>query len=258
MSSALEELKSRLTEIQDDFTFVALAVRLRPRMGEIVNWQQKGEVLELARTFMSSRSSNPEGVYGPLLVRLIAALERYLRMLVIYAVDHHVKHFKKFDDLPQKLNSQNQLLTARMIISTNDSPRDHIVVNTDSLIENLASCKRGNTAFQLNSIAFSVAVTGVTPSIIEKALANVRVEQWWDHVGTSVKLAKLLGTKGTRDTGTRAQDRLKELSRWRNNLAHGGDEQIALTDAGLTEAIDFVSAFCEALDGAVTSQLNKK
>jgi hypothetical protein len=119
--------------------------------------------------------------------------------------------------------------------------------NIDSLILNLATCKRGSDSFRLNAAAFSAAVTGVGPSVLEKALQSIDVRNCWDGVGSHTQLARLLQTKGTRATGDRARERLKELWRWRNNLAHGGDEEIALTREQLEEAIDFVNALGEAI-----------
>lgn len=79
--------------------------------------------------------------------------------------------------------------------------------------------------------------------------------EWWDAVGASVKLSELLGTKKARDTGNRVQERLKELCRWRNQLAHGGDEEIALSEAQLIDSIHFVESFSEALSNILHKRL---
>jgi hypothetical protein len=65
---------------------------------------------------------------------------------------------------------------------------------------------------------------------------------------------ELLGTKGARAAGLHSADRLKELSRWRNHLAHGGDE-IVITESQIRDAIDFVWAFSASLDAAVKKHL---
>jgi len=128
-------------------------------------------------------------------------------------------------------------------------------MDVELLIANLASCKRGSRSFRLNAQAFAATVAGVGPAAIEKALENIDVIRWWDGVGGSTALSRLLGTKGARATGDQARERLKELWRWRDHLAHGGDEEIALSESQLIEAIDFVECFSDALDGTVRKHL---
>ena len=136
-----------------------------------------------------------------------------------------------------------------------EAPREHLAIDAQSLVENLASCKRGSTQFRLNAQAFSAVVSGVGPAIIDKALENVDIRSCWDGIGGSADLEHMLGTKGARATGERARDQIQELWRLRNHIAHGGDEEIVLAESQLHEAIDFVGCFCEALDSAVAKQL---
>jgi hypothetical protein len=253
--AALDELNTRTAELRADLTFVALATQLRPRIGAVVQWQAVGEVLELVKQFMRAKSSRPEGVYGPLLVRLLAAFERYLRLLIVQSVEQRASGASTYDELSETLSQRNLILTGRILASI-DAPRDHLTLDIESLISNLASCKRGSGSFRLNAQAFSATVTGASPSVIEKALQYVDVSDWWDGVGASATLAKHLQTKGARATGDRAYERLKELWRWRNHLAHGGDEEVVLTEAQLLEAIDFVDSFSAALDVVVKKRLN--
>jgi len=254
VAPALDELNARISEIKGDLKFVALATQLRPRIGDVVRWEAAGEVIELVKQFMNEKSSRPEGVYGPLLVRLLAAFERYMRMLIIQSVEQHASGARTYDELPDTISNRNLVLTGRVLAAI-DAPRDHLSMDIESLIANLASCKRGSGSFRLNPQAFSAIVTGASPMVIEKALRSVDVSDWWDGVGGNAPLAKLLQTKGARATGDRAHERLKEIWRWRNHLAHGGDEEIALTESQLSEAIDFVGFFSTALDATVKKRL---
>src|SRR5437773_5181308 len=87
MAGPLDELNARISELEADLAFVALAAQLRPRIGAVVRWEAAGDELHLVKQFMNAKSSRPEGLYGPLLIRLLAAFERYLRMLMIQAVE---------------------------------------------------------------------------------------------------------------------------------------------------------------------------
>jgi len=247
MSRALEELRARLVDLDADLAFVALASRLRPRLGSIINWDAPGAVISLAREFMDAKSSRVEGVFGPLLVRLLAALERYMRTLVEEAVALHCSTAPTYDDLTTHIRVRNMVLTGNLLASI-ESPRDQVAFQAESLVANLASCLPASTGYRLNSIAFAASVMGTGPPALEKALANVGVRDWWDRVGADVQLAELLGTKGARATGKRARERLEELVRWRNHLAHGGDDEIALTEEQLHDCVTFVAAFSASLD----------
>lgn len=243
--SALEELNTRIDELKSDLRLVALAAQLRPRIGSIIRWDPPSDVVTLVKQFMELKSSRPEGVYGPLLVRLMALLERYLRSSVAQKV-RLVSGARTYDDLASTLGNRNLMLTGRVLAAVNE-PRDYLSFDIESLIENLASCRLGNASFRLNPEVFSATVTGLSPTIIDRALGYVDVKDWKDKLGANKELARLLGTKGARATGERACERLKELWRWRNHLAHGGDEEIALTEQQLQEAIDFVLQFGRAL-----------
>ncbi len=257
MADPMDELNARIAELKVNLAFVALATRLRPRIGEAIQWGAAGEVLLLVKEFMDNKSVRVEGVYGPLFIALMASFERYVRMLVIQTVEKQAAVAKTYDEIPATLANRNLVLTGRVLANV-DAPRDHITLNVESLISNLASCKSGNAAFRLNARAFSTTVTGVNPAVVEEALKAVGVTEWWDGVGGSAELAGLLGTRKPRETGLRARERLKELCRWRNHLAHGGDEEIALSETQLREAIDFVVSFSDALNKTVQKHLQHR
>jgi hypothetical protein len=246
MPSPLSEFEAQIDGLRADFDFVLLASQLRPRIGSILQWQAQGEGTELAKKFIKARPTGPEGVYGPLLVRLLACLEQYLRKAIASAVIRKAKQAGSYDGLAETLKNRNLVLTGRLLSSL-DSPREYLTLNVDEVIENLASCKKGSLSFKLNASAFSATLAGVNPSVIEKALENIDVSNWWDKIGANSKISGLLGTTGHHATGSRVKDRLKELARWRNHLAHGGDGQIVISDSQLNDAIELVVAFAKNL-----------
>ena len=255
MPSPLDEFSTQVDELQMDLDFVRLAAQLKPRIGSVVQWQATGEALDLVKRFISAEPTRPESVYGPLLVRLMANFERYLRQLVSWAVGECATAVKKYDDLSSTLSIRNLVLTGRLL-STLDSPRDYLAIDVELLLENLVSCRRGfDGAVRLNAQAFCAAVAGVSPDNIEKAFENVGVRDWWDTVGANQALVKVLGTKGPRATGGRCRDVLKELSRLRNQLAHGGDAEVVISESQLRDAITFMSTFSKALNAVVVDEI---
>lgn len=256
MSRALEEHIARLQEIEADLNFVSLAARLRPRLGDVVNWGAVGEVTGLAKEFMSSKNARVEGVFGPLLIRLLAALERYGRNLIKEALESYASRAANYDQLPLHIRTRNTALTGVLLASI-ESPRDHLTLHFDTLITNLATCQPGNPAYRLNAQAFAASIAGSGPATLERSLANIGVRDWWDTLGLDSALAKALGTKGARATGNRARDKLDELWRWRNNLAHGGDEEVALSETQLRECIALIRTLSVSLDRVVLDSVKK-
>ncbi len=257
MATPLEDFESRIAELLVEVDFLTLATRLRPRLGDVIRWDAQGDVLDLARFFMGTKFSRAEAMYAAVLIRLLAAFERYVRNLVESAVEHRATAAGTYEKLSSALASRNIALTGR-ILAFIDTPREHLVFNIANLVENLASCRPGNATFRLNSSAFSAVVTGSSPPVIERALQNIDVTEFWDLVGANEGLAKVLGTKGTRATAERAKERLKELWRWRNHLAHGGDEEVELSEAQLRDVVAFVRALATGLDDVVKRQLKKR
>jgi hypothetical protein len=173
-----------------------------------------------------------------------------LRTTIADVVIRRAEKAKTYDDLAESLGNRNLVLTGRLL-STLDTPRDYLTLNVNEMVDNLASCRRGSSSFKLNALAFSATLAGVNPSVIEKAFDNVDVGKWWDKIGANPKVVALMGTTGTHATGLRVKERLKELARWRNHVAHGGDGQLVISDSELSDAIQFVAVFGEALDAIV-------
>lgn len=250
MPKPLQELQSQIETLRADVEFIRLASQLRPRIGRVLQWQAQGEEIALARQFMNSRQSSAEAVYGPLLVRLLASLERYMRSTIAQIVDRKAANSIGYDTLDGALGHRNLVLTGRLL-SALDAPRDYLTFNVEELIQNLASCTRGARKFKLNSVAFSSALGGVSPSFLERAFDNLDISGWWDRIGADARIAELLGTKGPRATGDRAKARLKELARRRNQIAHGGDGEIVVSESEIADAIEFVGAFSAIFDTIV-------
>jgi hypothetical protein len=250
MSKALDELIGRLDDLEVDLGFVSLSLRLRPRLGEILDWAAGGDSLLLAREFMNAKGMRTEALLGPFLVRLAASLERYTRKLIHEIIDQQSQRARTFDDVSAHIRSRNVALTGTLL-AYSESPRDHLAMRIDDLIQNLATCRTGSEAYRLNAGAFGAAVSGCGPSSIERALSNAGIGDWWDKVGANDELASVLGTNGARATSKVARARLEELWRWRNHLAHGGDEEVALTEQQLRDAINLIRTFAVALDQVV-------
>lgn len=253
MKPPLEELTILLGEISADTDFVAAAAQLRPRLNGVVRWDGMGaEERKIVQSFLKIKESRTEGLYGPLLVRLLAAFERYLRTLIAWTVDQHNSVAGKYEDISPSMAQRNRLLTGR-VLALAEVP-DHLMFDISALIENLATCRPGRAgSFRLNSVVFGSGIAGFSPKHLDTALEWIDIDNCWDALGKDTELTTILGTKGARQTGTGAKDKLKELSRVRNRLAHGGDGIPSISESDLREAITFIGTFSKALEDLVVA-----
>src|SRR5258708_176167 len=196
-----------MSEIATDADFVAVAAQLRPRLNGVIRWDgMSAEERGIVQSFLRIKESRPEGLYGPLLVRLLAAFERYLRTLVVWTVERRNGAAGKYEDLSPTVATRNRMLTGRVLASA-ELP-DHLVFDIPALIENLATCKAGGS-FRLNSAVFSFGIAGFSPKHLDTALESIDIGSCWDVVGKDAQLSTILGTKGARPTGIGAKDKLK-------------------------------------------------
>jgi hypothetical protein len=254
VSQALSEFDLRLDELSKDLSLLERTFELRPRIFQVLDFEKRSEALNAARAFGETTGNQPANLSGPMLVRLVASFERYLRKLMEETVDAWAKKAKGFDHLPNGLAERNLVLSGRFIASS-DSLRDYFSIDLVEIVENLATCRQGSDSFTLNSSVFMDLIHGVTFDVIEKSLQQIRISSWTSAVSGDKDLQKLLGLIRVPDVTKEITKRLKKLSRWRNNWAHGGEEETSLTFKEVREEANFLLTFSKALDAAVTKQI---
>lgn len=241
MDPALAEINARLDEIDLQVEFIALSIRLRPRLNSILRWEVGGEEIELAQRFMSQKGVIEEGMYSAMLVRALGSLERFIRKCISHTVAKKSALAATYDDLPDKLKTMNLVLTGRLL-SNLHSPTDHIQYSPSDLVSSLSSCKVGNADFVLNAVAFEATVTGASPDSLERSLRHIGHDEWWDTIGTSSDMETILKCNGAgpRETGKAAKEHLRELWKWRNRLAHCGDPEPLVDFDRLRTELSFI------------------
>jgi len=254
MTKALEEFTLGIAEIRSDLKFLEQSFELRPRIFDILDTNQQSDAIKLARNFGQNKNIQPASFCGPMLVRLVASFERYSRKLMQEVVDAWAKRAKKFERLPKGLIERNLILTGR-VLGNCDPPRDYLNLNSASLVDNLAQCRPGQDEFRLNSEVFMGLIKGVTLDTLDKGLEIAQIQNWLNAVGADRALQTRLEKRRVPDTTKAIEARLKKLSRWRNNWAHGGDEMVSLSIADTLDELEFLKDFCTALDAAVMKQI---
>jgi hypothetical protein len=244
--------RPQLDDLDDVAAFVSVASRLRPRLGEVMGNWNAGESTILAQSFMSNRSTRPETVYSALLIRLMAVFERYVRGLLEHSM-LHLQENARLSSIPEAIRHRHLKLSGRALASV-DEERDNLSFDPLTVVENLYSCLRGDDACRLNISILCAEVTSGGPASLEWVLDLLELPSYWDEIGASESVAASLGSTGTRNTASRSKERLKELARWRNQLAHGSDEAMVVSESQFGEASQFVRALVDVVDGIVVAR----
>jgi hypothetical protein len=248
-----EQLSATLDEIEVSLNFTAASTALRPRLNGILKWDSNDAALNLARQFMGFKPVF-ENIYGALLVRVVAAFERFARILVSDAAVRMAASSKTYAEMTEHVRNRHAVLTGRLL-STLEEPFDYQTVDVRQLVQNLASCVSDSQPFRLNGSAFAAVISSGKPGIIQRALENLDIAEWWDDVSKSENLHRVLGTRNVRETTKATIKRLDELCKTRNRIAHGGDGDVMITEAELRQEILFVRALAEALSREVSRRL---
>jgi len=256
MGAARTELEARLGETHAAAHFVDRAYQLRTRIGQAIRWDGPQHEIQLLRSFMDEDAGREEEILSALYVRSVAAFERYIRNACSEFVDARAALASAARNLPADLRQRNLILSARLL-STLDQPRDHIKFNPAAIIERLAACEKNSIPYLLNSVSFSSFVQSPTVEAVEKTFANVGLKDLFERLGRSTTLQQLLETKATRATSLRVQERLEEIVRWRNNFAHGGDDERTVTIDKFDSLVKFFRAVASGMDQAVTERLGQ-
>lgn len=252
MLSAIDQLRAHVDETMSHVEFVDLSARLRPRIGPAFNYEADKDLTKIATRFMGQKNVSAEYIFSSLYLRILAAFERYIRQCVEQYVARVTKEYGSFEKTPSLITKRNISLTGNLLANI-DTPNEHLQIDFEQLIKNLATCVTGGGELQLNAVAFSAPIVGCSPQTLSRAFERMlEIPTFWDRMGSNAPLQKLLGTKKPRETGALAEERLKEYWRRRNHLAHGGDD-IALTSEEIILVAETIKTISSAIDDIVKS-----
>jgi hypothetical protein len=176
-------------------------------------------------------------------------LERLARRCIGESVDRQVAAAERYEAVAPTLQQRHLVLSGRLL-SQLDSPSDNISFSATELLARLAECRDGATNVTFNTVAFEALVTGASPPVLEKAFQQIGRENWWDAVGADKAVERALEAEGAgpRETGKRARERLRDLWKWRNGIAHAGDGEVTISESECRQHVAFVRAFGRALE----------
>jgi len=161
MKTARRELRATIDEVLDVVSLVETSVKLRPRLGQFLIWQNLDtQNKELIRIYLSSRVET-NLCYEGLVVRLVATFEEYLRKLVRNAIKELNSRNLDYEGIQDGLRLHNRHAVGNALSSV-FSPSDIEQFNFDQLCDEIGTCIPGRkvilSADAIASIKGSISV----------------------------------------------------------------------------------------------------
>ncbi len=251
--AGLKEFGLALDELAEDLEFLRLSSRLRPRLGALLNWQAvDGDAAQLAKGFMNLKTVELSPLYRGMIAVLSGTFEQLVRRVVQEAVLQINNDVDVFDKLPDGIKVHNLFFSGRALCAVREPP-DHVTIDHYLLVRSLATCTPGAQKFVLNADAFAMFITNLTPSHLGDICHSIGVSLNWDYFGKVNAFEKLFGSKGARSLGKMVSDRLADIVKLRNRIAHTGAGGVTVSEEDVASHIAFLrilglsfSAFIEA------------
>lgn len=258
LSEALKEFDLALDDLSSIFDFVRLAIRLRPRLSEMLSWDTMGtEGKLLASNFLSQRTADESLLYRGMVISLAGAFEHFMRRILRDSVLAISGSGASFDSLDASIKKENFYRTG-LALGTIHEPLDYLELNYELLAKNLGTCFTGSAQALLNAEAFAIFLSIISPKNLEDALRRIGVVLRWDDFGRVEEVQKTLDGKGTRETAKAVEANLRQFGKMRNKIAHSGSSGLVVTELDFERLLQFFRVFGRTLVKVVETDLSKR
>src|ERR1700719_2612213 len=216
LADAVKEFDLALGDLSSIFDFVRSAIRLRPRLNEMLRWESLGtEEKALAERFLDQRTAEESLLYRGMVISLAGAFEQFIRRVVRDSVVAMSGKGTSYDSLGPGIKKENFYRTG-LALGTVNEPLDYLDLNYESLARNLGTCFAGSAQALLNAEAFAIFLSIISPKNLEDALRRIAVAIKWDDFGRVAEIQNALEQSGTRDTAKAVEANLKRFGQMRN------------------------------------------
>ena len=252
---ASREFKASLADVEENLRFVESAAWLRPRLGELLNWNGLTQETRIrCQSFMDQKDVQLDLIYRGMFVLIAGAFEQLIRRCLRDAVAQISTTSPRYVELDAELVRQNVMRTGKALATIFDPPA-HFDLNYGQLCGNIGTCVETSESVSLNADAFALFFSTLTPTKLAEVLRRIGVTLDWNVIGRHSSVRAALDMKKTNETATAAQRYLKTFINNRNKLAHTGSGGISVSPTDLETSIKFFRGFVDALTEAMHSQL---
>lgn len=232
--------------------------RLRQFLNSALNWDAlRDDQRDVVRNFFKSKVPSNSTVNNSLYLSAVASFESFLVnniVAVIYSINISGK---KFETLNPALIKNHIDLTGR-ILSTINSPPDHINVDFDKLCRQIATCYAGTANY-----TFNTEIAGFVSKILPmdgffQFLKNCEIQIDFDAISQSQEVKSEFGTTSVRETSSEIIIFLGEIKRMRNRIAHTGQSVSDVSNERFFTLVGRLRAISKSISHIIDQQLRTK
>ena len=226
-----------------------------------------GNLLEFGR--LPSGTSNPVGATLHNLVRqigqsgmqpildgcvllLAAAFEQFISDLMVAFVEDLPVTIPSYEDLPHAIKSANESQTGEALGNSRARFDEY---DLRKFVKNLAECHAGMTPYALNAATIALNDRNLNSGTLRNLIGRLGVDNIWAGISSTSTLQSWSGPGGSTVAESRAQNRLNEFIKDRNQIAHsvGG---ATLGPQAILSVIEFKRALATSIAETLENHSN--
>lgn len=247
-SDLFGEFKSELSLMRDGILFAQASYK---GIGGLLEAQAKAptpwpaDAMAAVGALVSPNRKAENLTYDGAVVLLSATYETYARDTIEAICRGIEKKIPRFDDLAEKIKSENARATGRVLSRHNDkrfSQFDYV-----DLSKGLGTCVSGNESYRLNSGPLSSHERNLSSQELAELFKRVGLDRLWERIGASTPIQQHFVATESQVAQKTAMTRLDEFVLLRNQVAHTGSGETATGPDALVQWLDFLLALSESL-----------
>ena len=149
---------------------------------------------------------------------LVAAFEQFVSAVIVEFAGDLPRIVPVYGDLPQSVRSANERHTGEALSRMRSRFADYTLRR---FVDNLRDCQAGKSPYVLNGEAMALNDRNLTQGVLQDLISRLGINDIWEPVSASRSLKRWSGKGGAKVAQSRSKNRLNELIRQRNNIAHG-------------------------------------
>lgn len=188
--------------------------------------------------------------YDGSVVLLSAAYESFARDIIEELCREIERKIPKFDNLPDKIKSENARATGRVLSKHNEkrfSQFDYL-----KLSEHLGSCIVGSDKYRLNSGPLASHDRNLNSRELADLFHRVGIDKLWERIGAVPCIQQFFSVTESDPAKKSAIAKLDEFIPLRNQVAHTGSGEDSIGPEALTQWVDFFLVLAESLSVVAT------
>ncbi len=259
MKESLESFKRDMADLRHYIRGIELESRLLffPSDERSIS-ESDSLIAEIRKHYSEFATKRRQFNYNSIIVSLYGFLEQFVESLISAYIQYLNMAVPEYDDFPEEFRKSHISLSLELI-KLSDQPRYSRKISTEQIISNLHSCINKAESYRMNMTAFTRHTANFRADVIQEIFAKAGVKDISGRVRSSSAFIHYLKSK---HPDRNAEDitpseylfYLNDLAERRNEVAHGSLPEEVLSNDLISDYIDFLKCYAEALYEVVYSE----